>query len=323
MLLTYGQSASIPNKISIFFNQAFEALYQTHDAYKGGFARKRSTDLDIQEFERVFAAFCLLSYDSSSFTFTRTECLEFLNKAKPLAQIDYSAQSFLKDCLQSVCLLMQDGLKIAFVHRSFQEYFAAKCITRLEDPAKSRLLKRFGARSRTDNVLDRYWELDRRSLEILWLIPSIAVLREQISIKRKVSLGNYLKYLRMLCDEISIDDREPPATPTLRISYGHVDSASEALRNMIFLVHYRYWKKMNKSGKSETEPSKKLLPDIHNSIKTAELRSNSAILKTLAACPWVLGIDFLQYVVDLPAELNRKRETELESIESILNLHVE
>ena len=59
MLLTYGESADIPTKISLFYNQAYEALFQRHDALKGGYQRDRRTSLDIQDFARVFGAFCL------------------------------------------------------------------------------------------------------------------------------------------------------------------------------------------------------------------------------------------------------------------------
>jgi len=41
MFLTYGESADIPNKLNIFYNQAYEALFQRHDALKGAFQRER------------------------------------------------------------------------------------------------------------------------------------------------------------------------------------------------------------------------------------------------------------------------------------------
>jgi hypothetical protein len=319
MLLTYGQSASIPNKISIFFNQAFEALFQTHDTYKGGFSRKRSTNLDIQEFERAFAAFCLLSYDSSAFTFSKTECLEFMNKAKPISQIEYTSQSLLKDCLQSVCLLMNDGLKIAFVHRSFQEYFAAKCITRLDEKSKGLLLKRFGARGQTDTVLENYWELDRSSFEKSWLIPIILKIREQIGVKRKVSLPSYVKYLKLICDNIEIDPTDLAATPNVRLVSSTNPLRDEA-RKAIFFVHHRYWRKLAMDRGDKESRLKMQRLDSPSMIRTAMLRSNSPELTTLRSCGWVLGIDFVQFFVDLPSELNRKLASELESIESILNL---
>ena len=37
MLLTYSDNVHIPDKLSIFYNQAYESLFQKHDALKGGF----------------------------------------------------------------------------------------------------------------------------------------------------------------------------------------------------------------------------------------------------------------------------------------------
>ena len=57
MLLTYGQSANIPDKLNVFYNQAYEALFERHDALKGGFRRERRTKLDIQILQEYFRRF--------------------------------------------------------------------------------------------------------------------------------------------------------------------------------------------------------------------------------------------------------------------------
>ncbi len=80
MMLTYGFSADIPNKLSIFYNQAYEALFQRHDALKGAYKRDRESDLDIVSFERVLSAFCILSYDDRKFQFSRMEALQYIKK---------------------------------------------------------------------------------------------------------------------------------------------------------------------------------------------------------------------------------------------------
>ncbi|MBL4585600.1 MAG: hypothetical protein JKX84_00875, partial [Flavobacteriales bacterium] len=128
MLLTYKYSADIPDKLSIFYNQACEALFQKHDALKGAFKRARETDLDIISFERVISAFSLLTYAESKITFSSIEALEYLEKSKSISGIEFSASCFLKDLLQAVCLMGEDGLFITYTHRSFQEYFVAKFI---------------------------------------------------------------------------------------------------------------------------------------------------------------------------------------------------
>jgi hypothetical protein len=319
MLLTYGQSASIPSKISVFYNQAYEALFQTHDAYKGGFSRKRSTTLDIQDFERAFAAFCLVSYDSSAFTFSKTECLDLMSKAKAVSRVDFSPSAFLKDCLQSINLLMEDGLKIAFVHRSFQEYFAAKCITRLDVSMKPKMLARFGGRSRTESVIDRYWELDAVSCEDLWLLPTLTDLREKIGVKRSATMTCYLKYLKLLYDSLSLRQQNGKTATWIRLSYSPGQKNSDQFRQAVWLAYFRYWRPQRKSiPQTPKDGSEEKVED--REIKISDLTIRSQELRELSKVEGVTSQDFLNFLVNLPTSIREKRMTEVESIENILGL---
>jgi predicted NACHT family NTPase len=128
MLLTYSDRADIPPKLSLFYGQAYESLFQKHDALKGGFQRDRRTRLDIEDFAKVFAAFCMLSYDRREFEFSSTTALAYLEKAQALSQVEFDRGDYLLDASQAVCLLIEEGLSITFAHRSFQEYFVARFI---------------------------------------------------------------------------------------------------------------------------------------------------------------------------------------------------
>ncbi len=322
MLLTYGQSASIPNKICVFYNQAYEALFQTHDAYKGGYSRKRLTNLDIREFDKAFSAFCLLSYDASAYSFSRTECLDFMEKAKKISQEDFSPNSLMRDCLQSVNLLMEDGLKVTFVHRSFQEYFAAKYASRLDDVSKAKLLDRFGKRSRTDNVLDLFWELDRRSLEDLWLIPKLMQLRKSMDVKQKVGITHYTRYVKHLFGRLScVQHREGDSS--ILLSYRGTADSSESIRNAMWLAYFRYYvkpKQRPNSGKDNYARIKRLMPSEKKEIKTKDLKTRSDLTRALADSGGVLSMNFVQLLADLPTEIEKQRAKESESLESILGL---
>lgn len=57
MLLTYEQLAEIPEKIHIFYEQAFDTLYHKHDALKSQYKRKSYSNLPIDDFKRIFSAF--------------------------------------------------------------------------------------------------------------------------------------------------------------------------------------------------------------------------------------------------------------------------
>lgn len=121
MLLTYGENAEIPSKTSIFYQQAYEVLFQRHDAHKKGFRRKKLTGLDILDFSRVFSLFALQTYERRLFKMPRTDCLGFIEKSRDSLHKDFASEDYLNDCLSAACLLVEDGLDIAFSHRSFQE----------------------------------------------------------------------------------------------------------------------------------------------------------------------------------------------------------
>ncbi|MET0753074.1 MAG: hypothetical protein ABWZ66_06860, partial [Pyrinomonadaceae bacterium] len=109
MLITYKDRANIPDKLSIFYDYAYGALYDRHDAQKS-YRREILSKLNIQDFRNVFSAFCFSSYNKQRFTFSETEIYDFLEKAHKLTSIDFDKKAFLDDLIQGVCLLVRDGL---------------------------------------------------------------------------------------------------------------------------------------------------------------------------------------------------------------------
>ncbi len=143
MLLTYGENAEIPSKLSIFYNQAYEALFQRHDANKGGYSRNRLTELDIQDFSRVFALFSLQTYEKRLFKMPRIDCLNYIEKSRDNLHKKFNIEDYLSDLLSAACLLLEDGLEIAFSHRSFQEYFVALHISTAQPEIQNKLINRY------------------------------------------------------------------------------------------------------------------------------------------------------------------------------------
>ncbi len=206
MLLTYELSADIPTKLNVFYNQAYEALFQRHDALKGGFQRNKRCKLDIQDFSTVFSAFCLLTYDERDFQFSKIEALEYLNTTKGLVQMDFNSEGFLNDALQAVCLLIEDGLFIVFAHRSFQEYFTARFIAETRPKVQEQLIKRYSKNAITDNVMNLLHEISPDLVERFYILHKISELRELINLKKgqPVNLEHYTRYLQEAYDEFEI-----------------------------------------------------------------------------------------------------------------------
>jgi hypothetical protein len=203
MVLTYRDSADIPTKLSVFYDQAYTTLFQRHDALKGGYKRKRFCDLDIQDFRRVFSAFSILTHDKRKSSLTETEALEFLATAKRLVNVNFKENGFLDDAIQAVSLLVRDGLIITFSHRSFQEYFAAEYI-RLIPPDKQRELIRKSLRTRVDHVINLLYSIDPELVETVYLIPEISDIEAAIGYNGELTDEIYRNYLELYFEHFYI-----------------------------------------------------------------------------------------------------------------------
>ena len=135
MLITYDYSGYIPENINNFYEQAFFALYYTHDSTKDGYKRIAHSGLCYEEFKCIFSYFCFKTYFADTFEFTSSQVIEYIKSAKEKfeEQISFECLDFLFDLTHYVCMLVSEGLNFKFAHRSFQEYFAAVYTVQLPD----------------------------------------------------------------------------------------------------------------------------------------------------------------------------------------------
>jgi hypothetical protein len=180
MMITYHQFAEIPSKIHIFYQQAFEALFSWHDSSKDVFKRKSYTNLPIDEFQRVFARFCAGSYLKQTFQFSEVSIREKLAVAIESEMITTSAEKLLKDLMESTCLIQRDGLELVFVHRSFQEYFTAAFISKLDGSSVKRAIDSILKRTTTDLVLPMTYEMNPPLIEKYWTLPTLKSINQHL-----------------------------------------------------------------------------------------------------------------------------------------------
>ncbi|GLU29927.1 NACHT domain-containing protein [Brucella sp. NBRC 12950] len=130
MLVSFGENAEIPSKLSIFYKQCFDALFRKHDAMKQAFERERA--LDRIDFERVFSVFSFLTHQDKQVSFGDNYFHEILSKSLKYLGIGQDKKSSIEiDMIEAVNLIAREGDYFFFIHRSFQEYFAAWCVTRV------------------------------------------------------------------------------------------------------------------------------------------------------------------------------------------------
>lgn len=207
MLLTYGENAEIPSKLSIFYEQAYVALYTRHDAYKEGYKRKQLTNLDLQDFSKIFSLFCLQSYEKRLFKMSRTQCLDFIKKSINYLNFDTNAEDYLTDLLSAACLLLEDGLEIAFSHRSFQEYFVAVQISSSPPEIQKKLINLYWTKISVDNVMPLLLEINETLVERELIIPRLEeFFSEVLGVKKSIGITHYLKYMKYIHESLLIEN---------------------------------------------------------------------------------------------------------------------
>lgn len=181
MLMTYHQFAEIPSKAYLIYENAFATLFSWHDSSKDVFKRKSHTNLAMDDFKRLFAYFCFDSYIDQRFQFAEWDLLERIEKSKNAEGIVCQKEDIIKDLLVSTCLMQRDGVSITFVHRSFQEYFAAFYISRLDDRNAKVALDAASKRAGSDLVLPMVEGMAAPLFERAWALPTLKALNKRIS----------------------------------------------------------------------------------------------------------------------------------------------
>lgn len=174
MLLTFDNYAEIPEKLHLFYANAFDTLYSKHDATKGGYKRELKSKLSFDSFKKVFSNFCFITYYQGKVEFTYDELTLFLKKSK-MKSIEFDIEAYIDDLINSICVIFNEGLTYSFTHRSFQEYFTAVFLKELSDnnfrKMSMELLDKDVHRATNDNVFGMLYDMCSERVEQNVFIP--------------------------------------------------------------------------------------------------------------------------------------------------------
>lgn len=176
MLLTFDNYAEIPEKLHLFYANAFETLYYKHDATKAGYRREMKCPLTYDVFKKVFAQFCFYTYYQGKIELTQDDICAALQKG--ISDVPpFNPMNFLYDLVNSICVLYKDGLNYKFTHRSFQEYFTAVFLKEMSDQHMTklgtRLAKKDFSRLSHDSVFPMLRDMAEYRFEQNILLPLI------------------------------------------------------------------------------------------------------------------------------------------------------
>ena len=176
MLMTFNDNP-VSNKKSIFYENAFQTLYSLHDSLKEG-AYERERELDKDLFRRVFSHFCLFSYYKEMISFSEAEIREQIGFALKYLEVDANIDNTIKEFCESTNLMQFEGLTYFFIHRSFQEFFAAECATKEMTENFSVFINEFLDR-RWDQTYNLAYEIHPKRIQQEILIPLFGQLKSE------------------------------------------------------------------------------------------------------------------------------------------------
>ena len=117
----------------------------------------------------------------------------------------FRPEDYLADLIGAACLLVEDGLEIAYSHRSFQEYFVALQIASALPDIQNKLIDRYWPNMGSDNVMGLLLEINPNLVESALLVPKLEQLFADIGVKRKVGVTHTAKYFKKIYSEYVID----------------------------------------------------------------------------------------------------------------------
>jgi len=181
MFLTYSDWAQIPAQIHLFYSHTFDTLLLKHDARKEGYIRELKSGVSSEALKKIFAQLCFITYFNEKNEFTHSELVAVLQKVKQnlnnsktdFAQFD--ADNYICDLSNAVSMLYKEGRHYRFIHRSFQEYFAAVFLREQFDDNMQmfgvRLITKDPIRARSDSVFTMLYDMAQEKCEKNILLP--------------------------------------------------------------------------------------------------------------------------------------------------------
>jgi len=207
MLLTFNYYAEVPNKMYVFYERAFETLLCSHDATKGAYKRELSCGLQRDEFEEFVYIVSFILYAKRKFKFSSKELKDAIIEVCNIKEINVDKQSIIDDMLNSICILIKDGIEYKYIHRSFQEYFAAVYIKEQTDNKQRAILdflfKSDGDILEDDILFKLLFNMCKEKLERNFIMPQLLRMKRAMQKVDVLELG-IIKECLVSIDEIIV-----------------------------------------------------------------------------------------------------------------------
>ena len=183
LAMLYQAEQMIPPTVHEFYRHLFDTLFHRHDRMKEGYERKRQTTLSESDFKSLFEACCFQSSIHNLGTFDKDAFRDCVARAQEVRAVQVDPDKFREDCVRSLCLLQEEGLRYHFIHRSVQEYYAASFVQNSEDAFAKKWYKAVSNNRCTQFSQELAFldEIDRGRFARFFWVPMFEALCKQVS----------------------------------------------------------------------------------------------------------------------------------------------
>ena len=199
MLMTYSSFGEVPAKMHVFYSKAYETMARLHDASKGSFKRPLHTNLTPEEFAKYFAEFCARTYRDEMLEFDERSFNAYISKVLRGTSAEskgITPHDFLLDLTNNLCIMYREGSTYYFIHRSFQEYFAAVHFSSEYDAKLTRIGNFFeGMKNRnySDKTFDMMYDMIPDKIERFIFLPFLEKIISEYSQKGEDEYWEFLE----------------------------------------------------------------------------------------------------------------------------------
>ncbi|MCM3128870.1 NACHT domain-containing protein [Paenibacillus provencensis] len=172
--ITYKYKRDIPINKGDFYRKVYDALFEDHDYSKGGWKRGKESGLTKEGLHKFLRSFGFLCLRENKNDFSKDKLIKLIDEAKEISYSkEFDTSLIFEDIINTVPLIVKDGLTYKWAHKSFIDYFSA-CFIYHHSTQRENILNNIFKSSQFDlykNMLDIYYDIDVESFDKVFVLP--------------------------------------------------------------------------------------------------------------------------------------------------------
>lgn len=205
-IVTFKNDPSLPENMSVFYERAVNMLLSEHDKEgKINLERVYESGLSLDQFENILRMFSHISYNQGMVTFGEEDIKKVFDiYIKKKCDFPFENRAVINDLLLAAPFWIKDGSVLTFVHRSFQEYFAALFVSSMGNEKNRKFylstLTKLNQKNQNPhfedidiNFLVLCKELDKDRFQVYFQLELLKTIKSELGNIQNINLINYIK----------------------------------------------------------------------------------------------------------------------------------